>query len=333
VASRKGSWLGPRLVDSSRHRIHIRVRSHLPVLATIPTTSPNRASDHSDTGPSPTAHTKPMSSRNTAPKPIGRRDKEPNPPIPMGPKPIRSPALGPMPVGVKVLRSSVVRAGAVNAFGIADQVIAVIVPLVPIVAIAAIFNFKLRVGAAATNDDHLALAHLLATRRCGKLPPRLCEPSLPFHRGKSPQCGNLRPLWRTNGQVRGVYFGTDLAGLKSGIRGRALAHLDLNFFFRKAGNIRLRASVEAQNVREIELHFSPSVVASGNPVAGHDGSIESSRSGISRVAALRRNVAMNQADACDAMAAVDLPIKLAAPKSVIAAIANFVNVLFMSPPR
>jgi len=70
-----------------------------------------------------------------------------------------------------------------------------------------------------------------------------------------------------------------------------------------------------------------------NPVAGHDGSIESSRSGISRVAALRRNVAMNQADACDAMAAVDLPIKLAAPKSVIAAIANFVNVLFMSPPR
>ncbi len=69
-----------------------------------------------------------------------------------------------MAVGIEVLRSNVVRTGAVNPFGVADQVIAVIIPLVPVVAIPRVFDFVLRVRTGATNHDHFALTYVRAPR-------------------------------------------------------------------------------------------------------------------------------------------------------------------------
>jgi len=69
-------------------------------------------------------------------------------------------------------------------------------------------------------------------------------------------------------------------------------------------------------------NFGTSVVAGGNLVAGHDGALRASGGRISRVAALRRDVAVNQTDTRDPVAAIHLRHQARGGKSVIAAIAS-----------
>jgi hypothetical protein len=192
----------------------------------------------------------------------------------------------------------------VDTLGVVDDVIAIIVPLVPVVAVPRVFDFVLRVRTAPANHDHLALANIRATRGSRNLRLTLANRHFCFVWGNNFDAETYIALRRTDGKVGRVHFRPDFAGLESSVRSLALAHLDLNFLVGQAGDIRLRTPAQAQNVREIELQLGAGIVTRRNLVAGDDRSVESGRGHVSRVAALRRNVSMDQADACDAMAAV-----------------------------
>jgi hypothetical protein len=104
-----------------------------------------------------------------------------------------------MSVRVKVLRARVVGTRPVNAFGVVDYVITVVVPLVPIIAVPRVFNFVLRIRTGAANDDHLALANIRAARRSGNLGLALTNRHFCFVRGNHFDAETYVSFRRTNG--------------------------------------------------------------------------------------------------------------------------------------
>ena len=58
---------------------------------------------------------------------------------------------------------------------------------------------------------------------------------------------------------------------------------------------------KTKNVGKIELQFGASVVAGRNFVAGHHWLVQDDSRPVSGVAALRRHIAVNQADTCHAL--------------------------------
>ena len=212
----------------------------------------------------------------------------------------------PLAVGIQILRSGVIGASAVNALSVADQVVAIVVPLVPVVPAAGRGHFILRVLAAALNRNGFAFANLRAARRRGNFHFALAHGYICFIWGNHVDAKTYIAFGGTDGEISGVHFGTNLAGLECRVGGFALADLHLDVFVGEIGDIRLRAIAQPENVGEIELQFSAGIVTCGNLVAGDYGRVQRGGGGIARVTTLRGYVAVNQADARNAAPGIHL---------------------------
>ena len=100
-----------------------------------------------------------------------------------------------------------------------------------------------------------------------------------------------------NGNIRRIDFDVGLVALEHAEVSEAFAELQLNLRALSAAMVACELSANPQNVGEVELHFSAALIAGRNFVSRRHRRVQRSRRPIPGIAALRRYVAMNQADA------------------------------------
>ena len=104
-------------------------------------------------------------------------------------------------------------------------------------------------------------------------------------------------LTGADGNVRRIDFGVSVAVAVDRIVGHAVAKLNLDLRFREGVDVGLGVLRQPKHIGVVELQLGPSFITRRNAVARQHGRIERRRRPLAVIPALRRDVAMNQADA------------------------------------
>src|SRR5450631_3007970 len=200
-------------------------------------------------------------------------------------------------VAVEIFGSHVVVVSVSPRYRIADDVVAIGVPLVPVIPGRCFADLVLRLIAGTLHGDELTLSHARAALRSRNFHFPTADQHFGVIVGGHQNSKAGFAAARANGNVGRIDFGVRIAVLKDGVVRHAASKLNLNLRAGELGDVGLRMLRETEHVGIVELKFGARFVAGRNAVTREDGSIERSRGPAARVATLRGNVAMNQTDA------------------------------------
>src|SRR5262249_1547699 len=203
--------------------------------------------------------------------------------------------INPAAVGIQVMGACVIRIGLPPSVGVLDQVVAVLVPAIPIGARRRFGNLVLRIVHAA-DGDHLALFHPGAALRRSHFGLAVAHDHVGFHVGK--HFHQIPPVPRgMHCHVRRIDLYIGFAALEHAVVHVALRNLYLDTRPRQVGDLYLALRGKTQNVGVVQLELLPVFLVLGQLLAPAQGVIERGPRPIAAVAALRRNVTVDHADA------------------------------------
>src|ERR1019366_8712186 len=201
---------------------------------------------------------------------------------------------------IEIFGSYVVVVGVSSRCRIADDVVAIGVPLVPVIPCRCFADLVLRLIARALHGDELAFPHSRAALRSRNFYFASADQHFGVIVGSNQNSKAGFAAIGTNGNIGRIDFRVRVAVLVHGVVRHSASKLNLDLRAGERCDIGLRMLSEAEHVGIVELNFGARLVAGRNPVPREDGSIERSRRPAARVATLRGDVAMKQTDARDA---------------------------------
>ena len=186
-------------------------------------------------------------------------------------------------------------------FRVADRIVAISVPLVPVISCWSFANLVLRICARASDRDELPFSYTCAALRSRNFNLALADKdfSMVVSSYKNSKA-RFAPLG-ANGDVGRIDFRVRIAALVHGVVRHTVSQLNLDLRARQLRDVGLRVFRQPERVGIVKFKFSACFVAGRNPISGKHGSIQRRRRPILGIAALRRHIAMNQADACHAI--------------------------------
>src|SRR6202165_3042100 len=207
---------------------------------------------------------------------------------------------GPSTVIVQIFGAHVVVIGASPRCRIADNVVAIGVPLVPVIPCRRFADLVLRLIARALHGNELALPHARPALWSRNFYFAFADEHFSVIVGSNQNSKTRFAAIGTNGNVGRIDFRVRIAVLQDGVVRHTVSKLNLDLRASESVDIGLRTLREAKHVGIVELKFSARPVAGRNAISRDDGSIERSRRPVAGIAALGRYVTMNQTDAGDA---------------------------------
>ena len=186
------------------------------------------------------------------------------------------------------------------ALGASDRFVAVFVPTIPSILGRGIGRLVLSVGARAADRDCLAFVDARAAFRRREVRFTLSDSHHSLAGGA--HLNTEFPFsTRVNGDVGGINFSVGFRALEDRVEHQPLSHLNLDARSVQAGDVGLGLIGKAQDVSVVKLHFRARARARGDLVSRHDGRVQRRCHPVTRIAALRRNVSVDQADPADAL--------------------------------
>src|ERR1019366_9767265 len=200
-------------------------------------------------------------------------------------------------VVVEIFGSYVVVVGASARCRMADNVVAIGVPLVPVIPCRCFADLVLRLIARALNGNELALGHSGAALWSRNFDFAFADQHFGVIVGGYQDSKAGLAAIGANGNVGRIDFRVRVAVLEDGVVRHAASKLNLDLRAREGVDVGLRMLPEAKHVGIVKLKFGARLVAGRNAVPREHGSIERRRRPGAVIAALGRDIAMNQTDA------------------------------------
>src|ERR1700691_3267338 len=203
----------------------------------------------------------------------------------------------PCPVGIQVFRSNVILVRVMPCRSFVNHAITIAIPAVPIVAVRSRGDFVLGIGAGAAYRRHLTLLNLGNPLWGRDLRLALAGDDDAVPIGPNFNAEYAIFVRRMQRDVGRVDLRLSFTFTKDGVIGQALSDLNLNVLLREVRDVGLGIRSQAKNVGVVELYLRSPARSSGNFIAVDHGLIQDCRRPRAGIPALRRDVAMNHADA------------------------------------
>jgi hypothetical protein len=204
-------------------------------------------------------------------------------------------------MAIQTFGSDVIVVRVPTRFRVADHGVAIRIPLIPVVPRRRFANLVLLVGARTLNRDELPLTHARSALRSSNFNFAFADEHFSVVVGRNQNSeARFAPLG-ANGYVWRIDFRVRIAAAVHGVVRHAVPKLNLNLRTRQLHDVRLCVFRQAKRIRVIEFKFGARFVAGRNTVPREHGSVQHRSRPILRIATLRGNIAMNQADARDAV--------------------------------
>ena len=184
---------------------------------------------------------------------------------------------------------------------IQNHAVAIGVPLIPIIAGRRFANLVLRLLSRTLNRNELAFSHTRATLRSSDFDFAFAHEHFRMIVARYQNAKAGIALLGADGNVRSINFRTRVAVTEHGVIRHSARQLNLNLRARQLRDICLGMLRESKRVGIVELNFGARSIASRNTVARQHRRIDRSCRPTTGITALRRNIAMHQADACHAI--------------------------------
>src|SRR6266404_5111645 len=183
---------------------------------------------------------------------------------------------------------------------IADDIVAIGVPLVPVIPCRRFADLVLRLLAQALHGNELALPDARSALWSRNFYFAFADEhfSMIVSSNQNSEAGFA--AIGANGNVGCIDFCVRIAVLQDGVVRHPASKLNLDLRASERIDIRLRMLRQAKHVGEVELKFSARFVTGRNAVPRKDRGIERSRGPVASIAALCGDIAMNQTDASNA---------------------------------
>src|SRR5882762_4918738 len=190
-------------------------------------------------------------------KPAAIVIRSPAPRLVRNPCPAPSRLPHPAAVRIKIFRAHVVPVGVTPGFGVADGAVAIVIPRVPAILRRGWFFLELSLVCRAAHDDHAALFQVSAALGSRNFRLALAHNHLRLAIRIDFHTINSVSLRRMNGDVGRVNFNVSFGALENRVVHQSACDLYLDLGARETGDGRQRVVAEPQDIRLVQLHFSP----------------------------------------------------------------------------